>query len=43
MQHEKAASILTEKDINGDFIHPDGAFIIRDNQRMPGSFSLTIK
>jgi hypothetical protein len=29
--------------MNGDFIHDDGAFIIRDNINNPGFFSLSLK
>ena len=43
IHHDVASTLLFEKDINGECIQDDGAFLVRDNLNTPGFFSLTIK
>ncbi|XP_061191868.1 growth factor receptor-bound protein 2-like isoform X3 [Saccostrea echinata] len=34
---------LLEKDGRGNFIHPDGAFLLRNSESAPGEFSISVK
>jgi hypothetical protein len=43
ISREEAKQILFEKDKYETYIHPDGAFVVRDNVRTPGFFSMTVK
>lgn len=32
-----------EKDARGNYIHPDGAFLLRNSESAPGEFSISVK
>uniref|UniRef100_K1QP30 Growth factor receptor-bound protein 2 n=1 Tax=Magallana gigas TaxID=29159 RepID=K1QP30_MAGGI len=34
---------LLEKDARGNYIHPDGAFLLRNSESAPGEFSISVK
>lgn len=38
---EAESLLLAEK--NGQFLHPDGAFLVRGCESQPGEFSLSVK
>ncbi|KAL3318645.1 Growth factor receptor-bound protein 2 [Cichlidogyrus casuarinus] len=39
----EAEARLAEKDLTGNYIQPDGAFILRHSENNPGSFSISVK
>ncbi|XP_048758281.1 growth factor receptor-bound protein 2-like isoform X2 [Ostrea edulis] len=34
---------LLEKEARGNFVHPDGAFLLRNSESAPGEFSISVK
>ncbi|XP_021359197.1 protein enhancer of sevenless 2B-like [Mizuhopecten yessoensis] len=39
----QAEEMLTAKDGNGAYLHPDGAFLVRNSESQQGEFSLSVK
>ena len=38
-----AEIILTQKALDGHYIHRDGAFLVRQSETSPGEFSLSVR
>ncbi|XP_052760233.1 growth factor receptor-bound protein 2-like isoform X4 [Mya arenaria] len=43
MKRNEAEELLLQKNHNGQFIHPDGAFLVRNSESAPGDFSMSVK
>jgi len=43
MKRNEAEELLLQKNASGQFIHPDGAFLVRNSESAPGDFSMSVK
>ncbi|XP_052264885.1 growth factor receptor-bound protein 2-like isoform X3 [Dreissena polymorpha] len=43
MKRNDAEAMLLQKSANGQFLHPDGAFLVRHSESAPGDFSMSVK
>ncbi|XP_060598453.1 growth factor receptor-bound protein 2-like isoform X2 [Ruditapes philippinarum] len=42
MRRNEAEELLLQK-VNGQYVHPDGAFLVRHSESAPGDFSMSVK
>lgn len=43
MKRNEAEDMLLQKNASGQFIHSDGAFLVRHSESAPGDFSMSVK